>query len=57
VSTSKNSRKVELSDVAVTLHPAGALAMNESAVPEHEQINEDDERQVRTETWHSFQSL
>jgi hypothetical protein len=57
LSTSKNSRKSELSDVEVSLHPAGALAMVESVVPERERINEDEERQGRAETWHSFQSL
>jgi hypothetical protein len=57
VSTSKNSRKLGLSDVEVSLHRAGALAMVESVVPERERINEDEERQGRPETLHSFQSL
>jgi hypothetical protein len=46
----------------MSLHPAGAFATVESVVPERKRINEDnegqdDEGQVRTETWHSFQSL
>ena len=56
MSTSKKSRKVKLSNVEMSLHPAGALVTVESVVPEPERMNEDDEVQVRTETWHSFQS-
>ena len=57
MSTSKKSKKVEPSNVEMSLHPAGALATVESVVPERERMNEDDEGQVRAETWHSFQSL
>jgi hypothetical protein len=56
VSTNKKSRKAELSDVEGSLDPSKALAKVESIVPERQRIDEDDERECQTETWHSFQS-
>jgi hypothetical protein len=43
VSTDKNSRKADLSNVEKSLNPSKALAKVEFIVPEHERIDEDDE--------------
>ena len=56
VSTNKNSRKAELSNVERSLDPSKALAKVEFIVPKRQRIDEDDERECQTETWHSFQS-